>query len=315
MSAIVVTLILLTLIAAKYQTFFKSGAGQMTSEQFYFTTDLLENEAMIPETGAAQGRYQYEDVQEGTWHLYGGGEHEISIHLRNYYDDLRITKDEIDYQASIRVLNENNEPIESLDDLATLEIKGQTVSQPKKEISGTLKPADTDGKAEQELLLKVQSYKDKKYEQGTTIEVNIQSIKPYKKEMKLYFKLYKIDTYLSCEIRDKENSPYAEVIIMTNVVNENTGGGTGGVQPHLQWSKDLSIDNTNSMTFNYNGTTNFTPVSGMEKRDIQISTELQAGESRSIYFFKNDTNKNYSQKPTIIEPKENGQYVIKIGLE
>lgn len=312
MSAVVIVLVLLTFIAAKYRALFKSGDGQMTSAQFYFTTDLLGDETMVDSAGKNPGSYQHKDVQEGQWNLYGGGEHQVSIHLRNYYDELRVTEENIEYQASVEVLDKDGQTINNV---ATLEITGQTGDQTGTKVVGTL-VADSAGKeVRQELVLNIKSHEQTKYDEGTTVEVTIQSTKPYKKEMKLGFKLYKVDTYLSREIRDKVNSPYAEMIIMTNVVGENAEGGIGGIKPYLQWSEDLSIDNTNNMTFQYDENGNFIPVKGLEDRKIQIDKPLVAGESRSIYFFKSHTDHNYSQKQEIIVPDGTGNYVITIGKE
>lgn len=65
------------------------------------------------------------------------------------------------------------------------------------------------------------------------------------------------DTTLKYRITDSSGSPYAELVLMTNVEGNN------GVKPYLNWSKELEIDNTNPLTF--------TQQSGMTEKSISLS--------------------------------------------
>lgn len=65
------------------------------------------------------------------------------------------------------------------------------------------------------------------------------------------------DTTLKYRITDSFGSPYAELVLMTNVEGNN------GVKPYLNWSKELEIDNTNPLTF--------TQQSGMTEKSISLS--------------------------------------------
>lgn len=94
-----------------------------------------------------------------------------------------------------------------------------------------------------------QAYKD-----GTTVIVKIASTSPYKKTLTMKFILYATDTTLKDRITDSSGSPYAELVLMTNVEGNN------GVKPYLNWSKELEIDNTNPLTF--------TQQSGMTEKNM-----------------------------------------------
>lgn len=267
---------------------------------------------MVDSSGDNPGSgYVYENVQEGTWNLYGGGAHEITFELRNYYDDLRITQGQIPYTVSVEAKTPADESGSSnpIQGLATVsdhptDPAGTTGS----EISGALGSAGSEGKAVQEITLSIADEQTVPYDDGTEVIVTIQSTSPYKKIMKLHFLLYQVDTYLSYEIQDSVGSPYAELILMANSVGTES---TGSVQPYLTWPKDLSIDNTNGLTYTYGDA--FVQQSGMTDRNMQISRALRAKESESIYFFKADVSKNYSKQRTIVNKNEENNYVILIG--
>lgn len=307
--AVILILSVTVVVMAKYLRSFEPVSGIMTSDKFYFTTDLLGDSTMVDSSGENPGSgYVYEAVQEGTWNLYGGGAHEITFELRNYYDDLRITQGQISYTVSVEAKTPADESgsSNSVSGLAT--VSDNSADPAGTVISGALGSAGSEGKAVQEITLSIADEQTVPYVDGTEVIVTIQSTSPYEKIMKLHFLLYQVDTYLSYEIQDSVGSPYAELILMANSVGTES---TGSVQPYLTWPKDLSIDNTNGLTYTYE--TDFVQQSGMTDRNMQISRALRAKESESIYFFKADVSKNYSKQRTIVNKNDENNYVILIG--
>lgn len=307
--AVILILSVTVVVMAKYLRSFEPVSGIMTSDKFYFTTDLLGDSTMVDSSGDNPGSgYVYENVQEGTWNLYGGGAHEITFELRNYYDDLRITQGQISYTVSVEAKTPADESGSSnpVSGLAT--VSDNSVDPAGTEISGDLEGTGSEEKAVQKITLSIADEQTVPYDDGTEVIVTIQSTSPYKKIMKLHFLLYQVDTYLSYEIQDSVGSPYAELILMANSVGTES---TGSVQPYLTWPKDLSIDNTNGLTYTYK--TDFEQQSGMTDRNMQISRALRAKESESIYFFKADVSKNYSKQRTIVNKNDENNYEILIG--
>lgn len=307
--AVILILSVTVVVMAKYLRSFEPVSGIMTSDKFYFTTDLLGDSTMVDSSGDNPGSgYVYENVQEGTWNLYGGGAHEITFELRNYYDDLRITQGQISYTVSVEAKTPADESGSSnpVSGLAT--VSDNSADPAGTEISGDLEGTGSEEKAVQKITLSIADEQTVPYDDGTEVIVTIQSTSPYKKIMKLHFLLYQVDTYLSYEIQDSVGSPYAELILMANSVGTES---TGSVQPYLTWPKDLSIDNTNGLTYTYK--TDFEQQSGMTDRNMQISRALRAKESESIYFFKADVSKNYSKQRTIVNKNDENNYEILIG--
>ena len=307
--AVILLLSVTVVVMAKYLRSFDPVSGIMTSDKFYFTTDLLGDSTMVDSSGENPGNgYVYENVQEGTWNLYGGGAHEITFELRNYYDDLRITQGQIPYTVSVEAKTPADESGSSSSITGLATVSDHPTDPAGTVISGALGSAGSEGKAVQEITLSIADEQKVSYDDGTEVIVTIQSTSPYKKIMKLHFLLYQLDTYLSYEIQDSVGSPYAELILMANSVGTES---TGSVKPYLTWPKDLSIDNTNGLTYTYE--TNFVQQSGMTDRNMQISRALRAKESESIYFFKADVSKNYSKQRTIVNKNDKNNYEISIG--
>lgn len=275
--AVILILIVTVVVMAKYLRSFESVSGIMTSDKFYFTTDLTGDSTMVDSSGENPGNgYIYEDVQEGTWNLYGGGAHEITFELRNYYDDLRITQGQISYTVSVEAKAPTDESeSSSIPELAT--VSDNSTGPAGTKISGTLGKAETKEKAAQKITLSIKEEQEVPYKDGTEVIVTIQSTSPYEKVMELHFLLYQVDTYLSYEIQDSVGSPYAELILMANSVG--TGPTDSSVQPYLTWSKDLSIDNTNGLTFG----TDFAQQAGMTDKHADIP--VTAGRRKRVYLF------------------------------
>lgn len=284
-------------VLAKYIYDKATETSQITADKFYFTADLLGDTKMVSNGGSEETTYSFgEKSTEGTWYLYGASKHSIEIQIQNYFDELRITKQDIAYKGSITVQDEDGNVSAADAEHVKLMNGSQTFA------SGTLKTGDEE--QSQKLTLEIPSHTDWQYANGTTVIVKIKSTSPYKKTLTMKFILYATDTNLKYRITDSSGSPYAELILMTNVE------GTDGVKPYLVWSQELEIDNTNPLTFSYtNGA--FTQQSGMTARNMQISESLKAGRSETIYFFKNDTSKNYAKTDTMVNP-QNGKYTINI---
>jgi len=283
-------------ISARYIHQTISRTSQITSEHYYFTVDLLGDTTMVADTGETSDTFAFgEESTEGTWSLYGAGEHEIAIQVQNYYDNLRITEKEISYTASVTAKNPDGTEVAG-DKLPTLQTTDRTEFT-----KGTL---EGDQESAETITLVVPSYTNWSYEDGTIVTVTLHSTAPYTKTLTLHFQIYATDNTLQYEIVDSVGSPYAELILMTNVENH--------VQPVISWPEALSIDNSNRLTFTYqNGA--FTPQAGMENRTMQISEKLQSGRSESIYFFKADTSKDYTCGRTVINPAAGGTYTITIN--
>ena len=282
-------------ILAKYIYEKATQTSQITADQFYFTADLLGDTKMVSTEGEEGTTYSFgEKSTSGIWYLYGASTHNINIKVQNYFDELRINEQDISYEGDISVKDPKGNEITTVNNLALKD--GETTFT-----QGTLK-AGNDQRSKT-LTAAIPSHTDWQYEDGTTVTVTIQSTAPYKKTLTMKFILYATDTTMKYQINDSAGSPYAELILMTNV--------DADIQPYLDWSDELEIDNTNPLTFTYNGN-QFVQQTGMENRNMQISQALKSGRSETIYFFKNDTSKNYAKSETIVNQVD-GKYTIAIG--
>ena len=289
---------LLVGILARYIKQSQTGNSQITSENFYFTTNLLGDTKMVSEDGQTKDQYAFgAKSTEGTWYLYGASEHNVTVNVQNYFDKLRVTPKDIQYTGTISVKNKNGETISASGTFPKLK-KGNDAFT-----SGTLKTG-TEGTSD-ELTLAIPKNSEWDYEDGTVVTLTLKSTSPYKKTLTMKFVLYATDTNLKYRVEDSAGSPYAELIMMTNV------DGSSGVQPYLTWDDGLKIDNTNPLTFSYASGT-FTQQQGMTDRNMQVSEKLKTGRSESIYFFKKDTSKNYSQSERIVNPV-NDTYTITVN--
>lgn len=289
---------LLVGILARYIHQSETGNSQITSENFYFTSNLLGDTKMVSEDGQSKDQYAFgAKSTEGTWYLYGAGEHDVTVQVQNYFDKLRVTQKDIAYTGTISVKDKNGKTISTSGTSPELK-KGSDAFT-----GGTLKTG-SEGTAD-ELTLAIPKHSEWDYADGTTVTLTLKSTVPYKKTLTMKFVLYATDTNLKYRVEDSAGSPYAELILMTNV------DGSSGVKPYLTWSDELEIDNTNPLTFSYAGGA-FTQQSGMTDRNMQISETLKTGRSESVYFFKKDTSKNYSKKETIVNPV-NDKYTITVN--
>lgn len=285
-NTIIILAVILCLIigwtAAKYLRNFPETSGVMTSESFYFTAELLGDSEMTQFEGE---HFFLNNPENGTWHLYGGGEHKVTINVRNYYDDLRVTQEVITYSAGVKGENDIGATLtdgngNQLGDTLTLGTQPETES-------GTYE------KDEQQLCLTIPD----NYKETSTVTVTIQSSRPYTKIMELSFVVYPAEQALTYEIVDSVNSPYAELIIRN--------GTSQPVSPVIDWrDTTLSIDNTNELTFVKKEDGTFDAQPGMTEKNMTLSRAIKSGESVSIYLFKSDK-KNYAMKITPVDAQTN----------
>lgn len=251
-------------VLAKYVWETQSEYAQISSPPFYFTADVLGDSVM---SVTENGEYSYDDKQIRSWDLYGGGEHEINIELRNYYDELRVTQEDIAFTVKVTEnasVNKNSGSFAANED-------GTYAQQ-----SDTLKLTIPSG-----------------YKEGDEVAVTVASTSPYKKTIELSFKLHVSDHGLTYRVVDAVYSPYAELEIMNGTDNE--------AEITLNWNiSELFIDNTNELTFNVGSDGIFTPQEGTKDGNMKLSRPLKANESVSIFFFKNDTSRNYSTADTAV---------------
>jgi hypothetical protein len=279
----VCALLVIGVVAAKSILNLSSEAGAMTSTEFYFTANVLEDTQMVADEN---GQYSLPEDASGTWNLYGGGEHTLTITLQNYYDDLRITQGEIDYTVSLVASSDGASFSVDGNGGADLSTSDGT-SNPDIATRYSLGSVNSVAQATQKLSLKIDALPDDVTE-PKTVKVMVKSSAPYEKTLQLTFNVYPAGSGVTYEVVDSANSLYAELIIRNNTTQE--------VQSTLKWSDALSIDNTNELTFTgEKGTFNQQP--DINDRSMKLSRTLNPKESVSIYFFKSD-NTNYTTAET-----------------
>ncbi len=252
--------------------------NQTYSDDYYFTIDLL-------------GNTQDLDSLSKDIHLYGGDEQTIKFIVRNYFDNIRINEEKIDYY----ILLETSIPNVVL-------TNGENV------ISGQTNYSLSGGSLNSEQY--VLSVPKDGYTEGQTIKITVSSNKPYNKTMILNFILH-INVYdLQYYVIDSELSSYAELVIMSNIAipansividwfDVNNDGLTNNLQIDCTNINILEPD----LTWGINN-----PKDSFLSKAI-ITRNMAAIESISIYFFKSDKNKNYStEKDEILN-------YISIGVE
>lgn len=295
--------------SAKYQSFYQAKPLVVTSDSFYFSVDLTGDSKM------ENGRFS--EKEEETYHLYGGARHTIPMRLRNYYDSLRITQTKIQYRVSV----------EALEGLASVKMADQDeifcMSQGENErvkssIQGTLGREDTESACEpeeQELILEIEPYANENYQDGEEVKVVIESTAPYEKTIELHFVLHREEHDLSYEIQDSPGNAYAKLIMKNRVPNE--GEGDDLARPYIIWPEELSIDQTNPLTYQLDADHQELAHQLIESQDairkMQISRALKMNESCSVYFFKSDVTRDYTKELTIVHPDSDGYLEIFIS--
>lgn len=296
-------------VSAKYRFSYQAEPLVVTSDSFYFSVDLTGDSKM------ENGRFS--EKEEKTYHLYGGSRHTVSMRLRNYYDSLRITQTKIQYQVSLGA-SAGLASVKMADQDGILcTFQGEN-GNTEPLIQGTLGREDTESACEpeeQELILEIEPYADQNYQDGEEVKLVIESTAPYEKTIELHFILHREEHDLSYEIQDSPGNVYAELIMKNCVPNE--GWGDDSVRPYIIWPKELSIDQTNPLTYQWNADRGEFVQQPIESQDtvrkMQISRTLKMNESCSVYFFKSDVTQDYTKEPTILHPDSDGNLEIFIS--
>ena len=306
-------------LLARYIHKSKTDPGQIIANKFYFTVNLLGDTHMVAQNGSTDTSYAFADEStEGTWYLYGASKHAVKVDVQNFYDSLRVTDADISYETSVEITDANGNKLSiDADKMPTVAKADNNSDQAENTADSTsgkykLTKNENDTEVSDTLTLTIPEHTTWTYADGTIVTLKVKSTSPYEKTLTLHFVLYAVDTTLSYQVIDSVGSPYAELVLMTNVEN---GNSATGIQPYLKWTTELDIDNTNPLTFTKTETGTFTQMAGMENRDMQISQALATGRSESIYFFKTDTSKNYTKGQTVVNPSSNGTYIISLGTE
>ena len=278
---------------ARYIQKNKTGMSQITTENFYFTTNLLGDTVMVPVDGQESDCYAFgEKSTEGIWNLSGAEAYDIDMQIQNYYDVLRITEKPITYEVEASVWKKDGTEITD----SGVQVKKENTAVTDGVLEGGIPSQD-------KITVEIPDHGTWAYEDSTEVCIKIKSTSPYTKTLTQKFLLYAPEDTMEYEIRDQENSPYAELLLRTEAPK--------GVQPYLVWSDELYIDNTNSLTWDLvDG--QFRQQAGIEERDMQVSEPVVMGRSESIYFFKKDPSENFAREKTTVSSSE-GRYRIKIG--
>lgn len=298
---VLITCCLLGGLFARYAKKTETDPGQITSGHFYFTADILGDTRMVAADGTSSDSYAFgEKSTESTWYLYGGSRHTIDIQVQNFYDKLRITKENTTFSAKVSAVDADGKTV------AATGLKLKDAADIRSDSSITLNGGAQNSK---KLSLVIPTNSEWKYDENTVVKVEITSTAPYKKTLTLNFVLYAKEAALRYQVKDSVGSPYAELIIMTNI--ESNGSTEEGVQPYIKWPETLSVDNTNELTFSYTDGT-FTQQKGMDERNMQISEPFATGRSESVYFFKSSPSENYTKQETVVNPTPDGKYTINL---
>lgn len=275
-----VILILVTLIgvtSAKYIQTRRTTDNAISAEGFYFTVDLLGN------------TNEKKDLTKEI-HLYGSGTQSITLNVMNHFDKLRVTNSEIKYSVSVTStyegiqIKKGNESYSS-GTSCTME-SGRSVTDP---FTVTIPGGFPD---QQE------------------VTITIASSKPYKKEMNLNIVLHTMDSEVSYRVEDSVNSPYATLIVMSNVdvVKEKLIIDLSAIN---DTNNVLQVDTTNAYVLDDNLVLNINDPNNGYLKQVKNTKKIDAGASLAIYLFKTDITKNYSvgDKPVMIV---DGIYTIRL---
>lgn len=295
--------------SAKYQSFYQAKPLVVTSDSFYFSVDLTGDSKM------ENGRFS--EKEEETYHLYGGSCHTIPMRLCNYYDSLRITQTKIQYQVSLEA-SAGLASVKMADQDGNLYTFAGENKNAEPLIQGTFGTDDAESACEpeeQELILEIEPYANENYQDGEEVKVVIESTAPYEKTMELHFVLHREEQDLSYEIQDSPGNAYAKLIMKNRVPNEE--GGDNLARPYISWPEELSIDQTNDLTYQWDAGRGEFVQQSIESQDairkMQISRALKMNESCSVYFFKSDVTRDYTKEPTIVQPDSDGNLEILIS--
>ena len=198
-----------------------------------------------------------------TYDLYGGDSKNISFFVRNYFDSLRITGSNVSYTVS---LDGSAKTSASLN-ISSGSLTGSTLDQDEIKLSIT-----------------------EEYSNLDTVEVVVTSTSPYVKTMRVIFVLHKYAEVVECHLNDSSGSMIAELSIKANVLVK-AKSMTIDFSTINSSSNALKIDSTNAYLLDSENTND--PGTGWLKL-VVLTLDIDAGESLTINFFKEDISKNYS---------------------
>ena len=269
--------ILVTGVVGKYFVN-KDSENEVTTEDFYFTVDLL-GETVEPETLTRE------------INLYGGNSKVLTFSVRNYFDSLRY--------SSFSNLKYNEPIVDSTSTYGAGDTSKANIVKGEKITNGNL--------VDVPYTLNISSG----YVEGDVINVVVKSTEPYKKTLALKFVLHTTGAPVKYRLEDTTGSTYARLIIMSNI--ELTVGNM--VVSWKDISSEISVDTTSEFVLDglelyTNKPTEYNSFSG-ELYKIVITKTIKGKESIQIYFFKNDPSKNYSVSDTEAVLSD-GKYVIEL---
>ncbi len=267
-------------IFAKYvfdKEYLKNKVG---AKDFYFTVDILGDTTTVESLTR--------DI-----HIYGGEEATVTFTVQNFFDSLRITEYNLTYDVSVECDN---------DEYSSFSLTPTTPTS-NSMTGGTA--------ASQDYTLTLPGG----YTEETIVTVTVESTKPYRKKMNIRFVLHQGAAPVLYRIEDGVGSPYAELIIMSNVelgagklvvdwsgINNRAAGINAG--------NYLQVDSTNNYVIDKNAEGDYGLYGVNEPDDkgfldkITTTKEIQSLESISIYLFKKYPMMDYST-----DKDENGKYI------
>lgn len=266
--------------------------NQVTQEDFFFTTDLMHNE--------------YGDLNDTSTNVleipvYGNvvGTERLVFSVINYYDELRINTQEIDYEITV---SDDNDSVSY--SLYHNEVGNTNV------YSGT-QQLGIDSTAANPPVIETHKYKlsaSGEISEDTTVTVTIKALSPFKKELKIIYHLYPDLTGVYYKIEDAIGNLYAEVKVMNanpNPINQDEESIIINIAD-VSYGM-LLVDETNpNIKFNIE-------TGDIYPRSIIVTKVIAYDGSYSLIFFKTDVSQNYSVEEQELNPNASGDYVINIG--
>lgn len=243
----------------------KSSEVNITSDNFYFTVDLL-------------GDTNTEASLKKTYSFYGGDTKEVTFNIQNYFDEFRITSSDVKYNVSYEV----KLPTGSLYDVSNVSVNVNG--------TGTLSKG---GKSFDECTLRALEG----YDNGTEIVISISSTAPYKKTMVITFILMTFESEGNYYIIDSKDSLYAELFITTNVPIP-VGALIIDFSDINNSSNLLQVDMTNIYLIDEANVLNQIEPGESYLKCVTNTIAINTGEAISIKFFKKDISKDYSLAST-----------------
>ena len=248
---------------SKYFSDRNLGNQQIEANDFYFTLDIL-------------GDSDFHQHTYKSYDLYGDSEKSVNFKVQNYYDSLRITKANFNYDVKVEVLNDSTyQPV--------------------------LTSSSTNNKSFVKDVKEAESYTltlPSGFNNNTSVKVVVSSTLPYEKKLSITFNLFVHESAVTYKIEDTSGSPFASLLIYCNEdINKK--------DILIDWSSiNLSsnvfqIDMTNSYIVDGNKfETNIVDSSIGYLVKAYNTLNIKQGEVIEILFFKADSSINYSISET-----------------